>query len=667
MKKLLLLILSLSMATVAFSSCSFLSGLFETPQESSSSIEAPSSEKEEKVYKVTFVQNGKTVKEIEVKEGGSVAETDIPELTPKTGYKVEWEKIDLSNITADVEVKAVKIANTYTITFDTDGGDAIAPLTVTFDSNVTLPEPTREGYTFNYWLDADGKIVDDGKWTLADNITLKADWKEDKINTYTITFKTAEGTVLYTRTVTEGETLTDIPVHEIAGYDCSWDVDDFSNITANVDVTLVTSPKTYTITYDAGEGLIVSGEATQTVTYNSEYTLEVPTANRDGYTFGGWQAPENMPAGGIWTLADNVTLTAIWNEEIPNVYTINFMTADGATVLYTRTITEGETLTDIPAHEIAGYDCTWSVTDFSNITANISVTLVATPKTYTITYDPGEGTIKSGESTQSVLFNETFTLNRTVAERTGFNFGGWQAPENMPTGGVWTLADNVTLTAIWTAKTVYTVTFAQPGQTPTTYNVEEGQALTERPTLAAKPGYTLAWDPVQLAKLDDVQENVTIGVIETANTYTVTYSDAKGGFSGTITVTYDAAYDLSANQGSVTGYHVDKFTLQDGTEIAASGTWTIASDVTVVVNWAGNVYTVVLNAGANGTCSESQITVTYGQSYTLPVGTPNEGYAFEGWKLNGALIPLTGIWEHTAAGTIELTASWQSEEWTKNY
>ena len=170
-----------------------------------------------------------------------------------------------------------------------------------------------------------------------------------------------------------------------------------------------------------------------------------------------------------------------------------------------------------------------------------------------------------------------------------------------------------------------------------------------------------------MAKLDSVQEDVTIGLVETAKTYTVTYSDSKGGFSGTITVTYNAAYDLSVNQSSVTGYHVDKFTLQDGTEIATSGTWTIANDVTVVVNWAGNEYTVVLNAGANGTCSETQIPVIYGEAYTLPAGTPNEGYTFEGWKLNGTLIPLTGIWEHTAAGTIELTASWQSEEWTKNY
>ena len=295
MKKLLLLILSLSMATVAFSSCSFLSGLFDSPQESSSSIEAPSSEKEEKTYTVTFVQDGKTVKEIEVKEGGSVAEADIPELATKTGYAVEWEKVDLSNITADLEVKAVETANTYTITFDMNGGDAIDPLTVTFDSNVTLPKPTRDGYKFNYWLDAEGKIVDSGKWTIADNITLKADWQQEQANTYTITFKTAEGTTLYTRTVTEGETLTDIPEHTMVGYDCAWNVTDFSNITANMDVTLVATPKTYTITYDVGEGTIVSGEATQTVTYNASFSLNAPTAERAGYTFGGWQAPANMP------------------------------------------------------------------------------------------------------------------------------------------------------------------------------------------------------------------------------------------------------------------------------------------------------------------------------------------------------------------------------------
>lgn len=63
--------------------------------------------------------------------------------------------------------------NKYTITFDTNGGSEIAPITQDYGMAITAPEaPTREGYTFMGW---DKEIP---TTMPAENITLKARWKD---------------------------------------------------------------------------------------------------------------------------------------------------------------------------------------------------------------------------------------------------------------------------------------------------------------------------------------------------------------------------------------------------------------------------------------------------------------------------------------------------------
>ena len=63
--------------------------------------------------------------------------------------------------------------NKYTITFDTNGGSEIAPITQEYGTAITSPaDPTREGYTFIGW---DKEIP---TTMPAENITLKAKWKD---------------------------------------------------------------------------------------------------------------------------------------------------------------------------------------------------------------------------------------------------------------------------------------------------------------------------------------------------------------------------------------------------------------------------------------------------------------------------------------------------------
>ena len=63
--------------------------------------------------------------------------------------------------------------NKYTITFDTNGGSEIAPITQDYGTEITAPDnPTRKGYTFKGW---DKEIP---KTMPAENITITARWKD---------------------------------------------------------------------------------------------------------------------------------------------------------------------------------------------------------------------------------------------------------------------------------------------------------------------------------------------------------------------------------------------------------------------------------------------------------------------------------------------------------
>ena len=63
--------------------------------------------------------------------------------------------------------------NKYTITFDTNGGSDIAPITQDYGTEITAPDnPTRKGYTFKGW---DKEIPETMP---AENITITARWKD---------------------------------------------------------------------------------------------------------------------------------------------------------------------------------------------------------------------------------------------------------------------------------------------------------------------------------------------------------------------------------------------------------------------------------------------------------------------------------------------------------
>ena len=69
-------------------------------------------------------------------------------------------------------------SNKITITFDTKGGSKIESITISKDTELTLPkEPTRDGYIFKGWVDKNETPIYD-KVLLAEDTTLYAVWEK---------------------------------------------------------------------------------------------------------------------------------------------------------------------------------------------------------------------------------------------------------------------------------------------------------------------------------------------------------------------------------------------------------------------------------------------------------------------------------------------------------
>ena len=125
-----------------------------------------------------------------------------PEAPTREGYTfIGWDKEIPTTMPAEnMTVTAQWEINQYTITFDTNGGSGIAPITQDYGTVITAPDnPTRKGYTFKGW---DKEIPETMP---ADNITVKAQWE---INQYTITFDTNGGSEIVPITQDYGTEIT---------------------------------------------------------------------------------------------------------------------------------------------------------------------------------------------------------------------------------------------------------------------------------------------------------------------------------------------------------------------------------------------------------------------------------------------------------------------------
>ena len=250
-------------------------------------------------YTITFDTNGGSeIAPITQDYGTKITAPDNP---TRKGYTFKgWDKEIPKTMPAEnITVKAQWEINQYTIAFDTNGGSEIAPITQDYGTEITAPDnPTRKGYTFKDW---DKEIPETMP---AENITVKAQWE---INQYIITFDTNGGSEIAPITQDYGTEITapDNPTRK--GYTFKgWDKEIPKTMPAeNITVKAQWEINQYTITFDTNGG---SDIAPITQDYGTEITAPAdPT--RKGYTFKGWdkEIPETMPA-------ENITITARWKD-----------------------------------------------------------------------------------------------------------------------------------------------------------------------------------------------------------------------------------------------------------------------------------------------------------------------------------------------------------------
>lgn len=405
-------------------------------------------------YTITFNTDGGT--QIQSQNYTFGTGTSVVLSTPtKTGYGfdkwvIETNTDPLSTINeniltvptdaiGDIEIKATYIANTYDITFDTDGGSSLDTINYTFKESlqdISLPVPTKAGYSFD-------------KWTIVSNTTPASS--------------------------VDGQTLT------VA-----------ANAIGNINLKVVYKANVYKIILNTDGGNTIEDKSYTFSTISQEITL--PEAIKTGYSFDEWIIETNAdPASQINGQTLSIAANSIGDIELKAVYTLNGYAinfdSDGGSELsslgYDFSTSEQDVILTAPTK--SGYDFDkWVFVENStpassvnanvltvaaNATGTIKLKATYTPAEYEIIFNTDGGDALEGLSYFYNTQNQEITLPE--ATKTGYAFKEWTIVTNTtPASSVniktLTVVANaigaIELKATYTAKK-YTINFNTDGGT----------------------------------------------------------------------------------------------------------------------------------------------------------------------------------------------------------
>ena len=574
-----------------------------------------------------------------------------------SGTKLETTTLITSNITYYANWTPIK----YTITWDVQGGVAIASQQKDYDSALgTLPVPTRSGYTFLGWYTGTNGVGTkiDNRTMVKGNVTYYANWVINR----TVTYNVHGGTAVTNVTVTDKTVIPTLPVTTKTGYTfLGWftaqtggtKVGEPLTVNANMNLHAQWRVNDYLVTYDAQGGSTV---ANAWHTYNTQIGT-LPTTTRTGYTFNGWFTAKT---GGTkiatsTLVTNNVTYYAQWTI---NTYDVTWDTNGGDAVPVSRVDYAKEVgtlpVTNRVGHTLDGWYTTRSggtmITTATKIYGATTFYARWTPVTYTVTFNVQGG---SAVTPYKIKYNTAVgTLPETT--KAGHHFEGWFTAVNG--GGAKVTAGtriygNTTYYAYWIENRV--VTFNANSGTapsPSSKTIVHGRVLGTLPTTTRK-GYTFnGWFTTRTGGTKATEATlITADIIYYAQwtplKYTITF-DAQGGSAVTAQT---HAHDSKLGTLPTTtrsGYHFEGwFTVANGAGSQISDKTTVAGPVTYYAYWIIN-RTVVFDLNGGTTQSMTSKVVPHGKAFgTLPTAT-RTGHTFNGWftgKTNGTKLAATTL------------------------
>ena len=510
--------------------------------------------------------------------------------------------------------------NSYTITFAPNGG-SVTPTSKTFTINdsISLPTPTRTGYTFSGWKVTEKADV--SNWTLNDvytgtsipagkygNVTVTAQWTANKI-----TVKFSGNGATGGATADQQFTYDSAQALRANGFTRAYTVTyngNFSGKTPTLGATSQTATYTFknwnnaaagngSYTYTNGQTVTNPNGATSGTTYlyaqwNSA-SVKLPTATLPGYTFLGWYDAATGGhkiggAGDSYTPTAAKTLYAHWSA---NAITVKF-SGNGAT---------SGSMTD----QVFTYDTAQALKSngFS--------------RAYTVTYNGN-------------FSGKTPTLGATSQTAT-YTFKNWN---NAAAGN-----------GSYTYTNGQTVTNPNGATSGTTYLYAQWNSASVKLPTATLPGYTfLGWYDAATGgnKIGDAGDSYTPTAAKTlyahwqANKITVKFSGngSTGGATADQQFTYDSAQALRAN-GFTRAY-----------TITYSGNF---AGKTPTLGATSQTATYTFKNWNNAAAGNGSYTYTNGQTVTNPNGaTSGTTYLYAQWNSASVKLPTATLPGYTFLG-----------------
>ena len=362
----------------------------------------------------------------------------------------------------------------YTVSYDSDGGSAVASEKVASGQKATVPaSPVKSGYVFSGWYNGNDLWVFNENKVSAD-LTLKAKWVSAGASKV-VTYDTDGGSIVSSAIIpSSGKIMPPVNPTKDGYTFVGWYNGQtpwvFLTSVATTDITLTAKWELtdYAITYELGEGAVNAEENPATYTMLDEkITLAAPT--RDGFVFTGWTYGEmtspklNLAiAGGE---IGDITVTANW-EAAPEfaTYKINYDLGGGVNAeANPATYTVGGELITLIAPTKANYRFIgWTSDDISIPTENLTIdpAVEIGDKSFTANWEVVTYTIDYVLLGGAHIGNPTsYTVNNLPlalkpATKAGFYFEGWYAdPEFTVAANTLYKAENLTLYAKFTDST----------------------------------------------------------------------------------------------------------------------------------------------------------------------------------------------------------------------